>query len=274
MAGNTPLAILHPELSHGTVEVRRQQMTAYYDERGVEFANQVVKAGMLNKQHLLRRTKNRRNVDPEKHGQIQEAIEQIETQMRQIPVKGTKLPMVRERLFGLEGDAAKPHFPGLRALLGEKWGFEKRNRRPPQDPINSMLSYGYAILYSKLFSAVIIAGLECFAGFLHTDRSGKPSFVLDLIEEFRQPIVDRTILRITGRNMISPDDFENTGNRCMIADNAKQTLAEEIYKELDRKIPTSHGKLSMADVLIHQARNAGKFFRRAIPRYKPFIMEV
>ncbi len=272
MAGNIPLAILHPEVAHGSVEVRRQQMMAYYDERGVQFANQVVKAGMLNKQQLLQTLCNRRNLDPKTYGEIQDAIEHIETQIHQLPVKGTKLPMVREKLFGLEGEAAKHYFRGLRAVIGEKWGFEKRNRRPPQDPINSMLSYGYAILYSKLFSAVVIAGLECFAGFLHTDRSGKPSLVLDLIEEFRQPVVDKTILRITGRNMVSPEDFETTQKGCMIMEKAKKILVEELYDELDRKIPTPHGKLSMADILIYQARNAGKFFRRITPKYKPFIM--
>ena len=268
-----PIAILHPEIAHGSVEVRRQQMLAYYDDRGMDFANQIVKAGMINKANLLKKTSKRRNLSEKQEQVIQQSIENIQKLIQRLPVKASQVSLGRETLFGLEGEAAKHYFKGFRELLGEKWGFEGRNRRPPKDPVNAMLSYGYAILYSKIFSATLIAGLEPFAGFLHTDKSGKPSLVLDLIEEFRQPIVDKSILKITAKKQLAKEDFEITNKGCLLKDKSKKILADQIYEELDRKIVTPHGKLAFKDVFIFQARNAGKFFRRLTAKYKPFIME-
>jgi CRISPR-associated protein Cas1 len=72
--------------------------------------------------------------------------------------------------------------------------FLGREHRGAQDAVNSLLNYGYGILYSQVWGAVLNAGLEPFAGFLHVDRPGKPSLVLDLVEEFRQPVVDRAVI--------------------------------------------------------------------------------
>ena len=79
-------------------------------------------------------------------------------------------------------------------MLPDEVGFAGREHEGPGDAVNAALNYGYGILYSHVWGAVMNAGLESFAGFLHVDRSGKPSMVLDLVEEFRQPVVDRAIL--------------------------------------------------------------------------------
>ncbi len=270
---NSPVAILHPEIAHGTVEVRRQQLLAYYDKRGVEFANQIVKAGIKNKVILIKKTTKRRNLNQKAIEKINFSIQKIEKLIQKLPVKASQISLAREVLFGIEGEAAKNYFQAFKEILDHEWKFEGRNRRPPKDPINSMLSYGYAILYSKIFSATIIAGLEPFAGFLHTDKSGKPSLALDLIEEFRQAIVDKVILKITGKKLLTPEDFEVTNKGCLLSQKAKKTLAEQIYNELERKILTPNGKLSIKDVFVLQARKAGKFFRRLTTSYHPYIIQ-
>jgi CRISPR-associated protein Cas1 len=82
----------------------------------------------------------------------------------------------------------------VRTIIGQRVEFFGREHRGAVDAVNSLLNYGYGILYSQVWGAVLNAGLEPFAGFLHVDRPGKPSLVLDLVEEFRQPVVDRAVI--------------------------------------------------------------------------------
>jgi CRISPR-associated protein Cas1 len=99
--------------------------------------------------------------------------------------------------------------------------------------VNSLLNYGYGILYSQIWGAVLNAGLEPFAGFLHVDRPGKPSLVLDMVEEFRQPVVDRTVIAYVnlGTNIGMRDGLLDADTRKNIGDKIVERLvATEMYK--------------------------------------------
>ena len=100
-------------------------------------------------------------------------------------------PPYRPALLNREGRAGAQYWAGVAALLDGKAAFAGREHRGTEDPVNAALNYGYGILQSQVWSAITLAGLEPFAGFIHVDRPGKPSLVLDLMEEFRQPVVDR-----------------------------------------------------------------------------------
>src|SRR5205823_7661479 len=86
------------------------------------------------------------------------------------------------------------YWEAVTEIISQKVEFLGREHVGATDAVNSLLNYGYGILYAQVWGAVINAGLEPFAGFLHVDRPGKPSLVLDLVEEFRQPVVDRTVI--------------------------------------------------------------------------------
>lgn len=96
--------------------------------------------------------------------------------------------------MGFEGTAGRMYWREIARMLPDELGFEGREHEGAGNAVNAALNYGYGILYSHVWGAVMNAGLEPFAGLLHVDRSGKPSLVLDLVEEFRQPVVDRAIL--------------------------------------------------------------------------------
>jgi CRISP-associated protein Cas1 len=109
-------------------------------------------------------------------------------------------------LRGLEGAASAAYFRGYRRLFGPQWSFARRARRPPPDPVNVLLSFGYTLLAQAAAGAVQSAGLDPFAGFLHEVAYNRPALGLDLMEEFR-PVVDGIVLWCCRGGQITPEDF-------------------------------------------------------------------
>jgi CRISPR-associated protein Cas1 len=114
-----------------------------------------------------------------------------------------------DEVRGCEGAAAAAYWQGFaRAVRHPSLKFQKRTKRPPEDEINAMLSFGYAVLLSVVESAALRAGLDPAIGTLHEVRAGRPSMALDLMEEFRPQVVDAVVLRLVNRGQVGPGDFE------------------------------------------------------------------
>src|SRR5207253_135761 len=127
-----------------------------------------------------------------------------------------------DRLRGLEGAAAALYFGQFGKLLRTAdLTFAGRTRRPPRDPVNACLSFGYALLGSVLETEVLRCGLEPLIGFLHQPAYGRPSLMLDLLEEFR-PLVDALVVRLVNLRQLGPRDFERRGGPDL-----EEILAEE-----------------------------------------------
>jgi CRISPR-associated protein Cas1 len=120
-----------------------------------------------------------------------------------------------DSLRGLEGQAASLYFGNLgRLIRSEQFSFTRRTRRPPRDPVNAALSFGYALLTNLAETEVLRCGLDPMVGFFHQPAYGRPSLVLDLIEEFR-PIVDGLVLRLINRGQLGPLDFQQQTARSL-----------------------------------------------------------
>jgi len=187
-----PFALLTSPMLTATVETRRAQFAAYQNERGAELCRWIVAGKLHNQEKLLRYlAKNR-------EGDRANALEKCAATLRRLrrgalAAEGTTPDEVRGELMGLEGSGGRLYWQQIGNMLPDGLGFEGRSHQGATDGVNAALNYGYGILTAHVWGAVMNAGLEPFAGFLHVDRSGKPSLVLDLMEEFRQPIVDRAI---------------------------------------------------------------------------------
>jgi CRISPR-associated protein Cas1 len=130
-----------------------------------------------------------------------------------------------EELLGFKGSATRDYMQGLRGILDPEWGFEGRHRRPPPDPINSMLSYGYTLLCHEAIAALETAGLDPIVGFLHQHRWGRPALALDLMEEFRPITVDVAVWRCVSARQIRPEQFTNDPQSgCRMSDDARHTF--------------------------------------------------
>jgi CRISPR-associated protein Cas1 len=127
--------------------------------------------------------------------------------------------------------------------------FPGRSTRGALDPVNSAINYGYGILYGQVSGAIVNAGLEMYAGFLHVDRPGKPSLVLDLVEEFRAPIVDRSILAIVNQGIaIETDAHGLTGP-------TKKLVADRIRDRLSTAVPYEGKRWPLGTIIQNQARH-------------------
>jgi len=169
---------------------------------------------------------------------------------------------VRSALLAVEGAAGRIYWSGVRELLGEDL-FAARHHRGADDPVNAALNYGYGILYSKVWAALMIAGLEPFAGFLHVDRPGKPSLVLDMVEEYRQPVVDRTIIALFTRGTtIGMEE-----GRLDYA--ARKIIAGKTLERLETAVPYEGKSLPMRSVIQAQAHHLATSMRGE-RRYRPY----
>src|SRR6266705_3607753 len=158
----------------------------------------MVRGKLSNMRVFLQRT-NRGVDDPA----VVQAVDQLKTHLA--AVDGVRS---LDSLRGLEGVGSAVYFGVLDNLLKPSgMRFEKRVRRPPTDPVNALLSFGYALLANDLHAAVNVLGFDPYCGYLHADRYGRPSLALDLMEEFRPVVVDAVVLACLNKRILQPDDF-------------------------------------------------------------------
>lgn len=137
-----------------------------------------------------------------------------------------------EQIRGFEGGAAAAYFSGYGMLLGQDMGFYGRKARPPRDPVNALLSFGYAILYQQVLKFVSIYGLDPYMGYLHVPQDRRLSLALDLMEEFRPLIIDRVVMRLINRVQLTTLDFVDTEEGIRMSQKAISILIREIENRL------------------------------------------
>jgi CRISPR-associated protein Cas1 len=187
--------------------------------------------------------------------------------------KAELLDMVRGEMFALEGGCSKLYIQGLSLVIPPEYGFNKREKRPPRDPVNAALSYGYGVLYGKIERACILAGLDPFLGFLHTDRFGKPSMVLDLIEPFRQPIVDRVVTTLFTKHSFNEEDFAylEEGEGVYLNGSGRKKLLERLYKRFDKEIIYKGKKRKFQDILLVNIRGVSNYLLGESQKVSAFV---
>lgn len=260
-----PVALITSPLLTATVETRRQQLAASENERGAEFCRWAVAGKLHNQEKLLRYFAKSR--DGERREQLEKTAEVLRRLRKDaLGVEGGTAGAVRGRLMGLEGTGGRIYWQRIREMLPDELGFEGRHGQGTSDAVNAALNYGYGILYSHVWGAAMNAGLEPFAGFMHVDRSGKPSMVLDLVEEFRQPVVDRAVLTWLNKGgrlklvngMLDGDSREEVAARVLLRMNATERHRGKNHE--------------VRSIIQMQARLAASAFR-GHKSYRPFAFQ-
>jgi CRISP-associated protein Cas1 len=184
-----------------------------------------------------------------------------------------------ESLLGTEGQGAALYFGEFGRFLkplpdGKGFDFTSRNRRPPRDPVNALLSFAYAILAKDCFSAVCTVGFDPYKGFYHQGKHGKPSLALDLLEEFRPVIADSVVLTLINNESVSKADFIVWRDACQLTEAGRKAFfaAYEQRKATVISHPVYGYKMSYARMLEVQARMLAAFVRGEIPSYTGFTV--
>ncbi|MTJ48013.1 type I-D CRISPR-associated endonuclease Cas1d [Dolichospermum sp. UHCC 0259] len=176
-------------------------------------------------------------------------------------------------VMGVEGLAAREYFACWQRMVGKQWTFNGRNRRPPTDPVNSLLSFAYALLQGQVMAAVHIAGLDPYIGYLHEVSRGQPAMVLDLMEEFRALIADNLVLSLLHKQAIKPDDFHESLGAYRLKDDAKKTFLKAFDTKMNDefKHPVFDYRCNYRRAIELQARLLGRHLQEGVP-YKPLSL--
>ena len=182
-----------------------------------------------------------------------------------------------DELRGIEGIAQVKYFSCFDEMIlnqKEDFKFEVRSRRPPLNPINAILSYIYSILSNDVASALESVGLDAYAGFMHTDRPGRISLALDLVEEVRAPIADRFVLSLINNNQIKKEDFiiEDNG-AVLIKDDSKKNIIKLWQEKKQNTLthPFLNEKIKWGLVPFSQALLLARYLRDDLDGYPAFM---
>lgn len=246
---------------HAVVEIRKKQFQAAESETGRELCRKFIYAKLRNQRAvLLYFSKYLKETDPDKYTLLLDASEKLEKASESCEGSLSSGGW-RSELLGIEGNGAAVYWKALResGLLPDS--FKGRVGRGATDSVNQALNLGYTVLESYVWHALENAGLEIYSGFLHTDRPGKPSLVIDLMEEYRAWVVDRTVIK--KRSVLSGLDSIST--------EIKKSIISEIHETFDKKYPYKKGKYRLESILQRQAyRLAASFFDK---EYKPYLFK-
>lgn len=230
------------------------------DGRRLRFAQAVVSAKAQNQRTLLRR-----NADSQAEG----ALESMKRLLMRVEAATDC-----EMLLGVEGCLAAEYFGAFHLMLtasslAASFGAAGRNRRPPRDPVNAMLSFGYALLAKECTVALLAEGLDPWWGLYHRPRHGRPALALDLMEEFRPLVVDSAVLSAINTAMVGEGDFICGAGGCSMKPVARKAFLRAYEARLDQLIthPVFDYRCSWRAVIRLQARLLAKWLRGDIPAY-------
>lgn len=256
----------------GNIHLRRAQYRAADQiDATLAIARNMVGAKISNCRQVLRRAARDHGEKDATRAQIlSKASDDLERRIR-YATEAVDLDSLR----GVEGDAAAIYFNAFPHLLTHKtFSMSGRNRRPPTDPINALLSFLYSLLTHDCRSALESCGLDPQCGFLHRDRPGRPSLALDLMEEFRPIFADRAALTLINRQQIKERDFETKENGAVyLKEDARKTVLQHWQERKATEIvhPLLEEKVTVGLLPHLQARLLARHLRSDLDAYPAYL---
>ncbi len=256
----------------GNVLLRREQYRVADDEAGsCRVARNMVFGKLHNCRWSLERTKRDHGMRVDA-GLLSDASRELQSLLTPV-TEITELDTLR----GVEGVGAGAYFGALDEMIlsrKEDFFFRGRNRRPPLDRVNAMLSFAYTLLAHDCASALESVGLDAYVGFLHRDRPGRTSLALDLMEELRPCMADRFVLTLINNRMIRPEDFQvQDSGAVLLTDDGRRAFLKA-WQEKKKEVlthPYLGEKLSWGMVPYVQALLLARYLRGDLDGYPPFL---
>ena len=256
----------------GNVLLRRQQYRYAEDnERALDIAKNIISAKLFNSRWVLERM-------IRDHGaRIDTELFSRKSEFLRNSVKQARDAADMDILRGIEGEAASVYFSVFNDMILQQkddFYFNTRNKRPPLDNVNALLSFAYSLATSMCTSALESVGLDPYVGFMHTDRPGRRSLALDLVEEFRSVLCDRFVLTAINKRVINNDDFmKREDGAVILTENGRKSFfsawQKRKYEEL--KHPFLEEKVEWGMLPYVQAMLLARYIRGDLDCYPPFM---
>lgn len=258
----------------GNVLLRKAQYRYSDDsQKCLSVSKNIIMAKVLNSRNILSRV-------VRDHGseinviKVQSVLEKLKYSLKNIDETGSL-----ESLRGIEGDCARQYFSVFGEMIVQQkndFEFNGRNKRPPRDRMNALLSFLYTMLAHDIQSALESVGLDPYVGFMHQDRPGRASLALDLMEELRPILSDRMALTLINKRQLDKKSFvEKENGAILLNKDSKRTLLEAIHSRKKEEIthPFLNEKIQVGLIPYTQALLMARFLRGDIDAYPPFILK-
>ncbi|MDW7966939.1 MAG: CRISPR-associated endonuclease Cas1 [Thermoanaerobaculum sp.] len=261
------------------VELRVSQYRRLADPNfSLAIARSIVAAKIKNQRHLLVRAQT---------SLADETVADVSAKLRFLAQEAQSATS-REELLGIEGSASNLYFGCFgRLIRNPLFSFTKRTRRPPKDPVNACLSFGYVLLTTLVEGDVASAGLDPMLGAFHQPEYGRPSLALDLVEEFRAPLVDSLTLRLINRRQLVPGDFgtpsealgedqlvvdEDTSGAVYLAERGRKIFLKEFFSRLREELfdPQQGNQTDWRGLIRSQVYRLARAIKEE-QQYQPFV---
>ena len=257
---------------NGNVLLRRQQYRFADDgQKSLAIARNIICAKLFNSRWTVERTMrdHTMRIDTDKFGSCSELL--------QNSIKNAKEAGDIDSLRGIEGEAAQIYFSVFDDMILQQkddFSFGTRSKRPPRDNVNALLSFAYSLAAGMCASSLEAVGLDPYVGYMHTDRPGRRSLALDLVEEFRAPLCDRFVLTLINKKMISPNDFDKREDGAVLLnDSGRRTFITAWQKRKDEELrhPFMDEKMPWGILPYAQALLLARYIRGDLDAYPPFM---
>jgi CRISPR-associated exonuclease Cas4/CRISPR-associated protein Cas1 len=256
---------------HKNVGVRIAQYRAAFDDRRcLAFARSLVAAKIRNSRVFFRRNFKTGN-EAERDAAL-EALARLADRALHAPGEA--------ELLGIEGEAAARYFRLFATMFGEaardfpEFAFEKRTRRPPADPVNAMISFGYTLLARTWLTVLSAVGFDPYLGFYHKPRFGRPALALDLMEPFRPILADSAVIQAINNGEVKADGFIAAGPAVNLKPHARRAFIAAYERRLDQEVthPAFGYRVSMRRLLEVQARLLARHLGGEIDEYPHYLV--
>jgi CRISPR-associated protein Cas1 len=258
--------ISHGQSLRNAYDRAAQFHTAADPARCLAFAKALVRDKAMNQ-----RTQIRRNSPPS--AALDAVVRDMDDLLPRIATAASA-----ESLLGLEGNVARLYFGHFAQTIKPRdfdadWDFNCRNRRPPKDPINAMLSFAYAMLAKECTVALLAEGLDPYWGLYHKPRHGRPALALDLMEPFRPVVADSAVMTAVNTAMVRGSHFTRAASACAMDDSGRKGFLRAYEARLDQLVthPIFDYRCSWRSVIRLQARLLARWLRGDVPDYTNLV---
>ena len=254
----TPYAILtYYQSINNTLHLK--QLKLINSSKALAISKEIVQTKSKNQINLLKYfSRYKKTADIDEYEKIKTKIDKMNEIYKKIRIAKDK-----KSLMGYEGIISSHYWIGVRIIIGDN-SFQ-RVTKSAKDEINQALNYGYAIIYNKVQSALIHTGVNIYHSIFHKDQPNKPTLVYDLVEEFRQPIVDREIISILNRGT----KFKKS--KQLLTEETTKTITQHIQKRLATLSKSRYGKMQIKDIITQQASLLKRVIETEEIKYKGFV---